>query len=419
MRNYIYSDLSTLNNIEYKEVKRKIRNFNENIEFKTNIVKERTVIDINKINSDERLILDYYKKLINKAGKVRFPNRSSIMSELMNIMPSIHSYHAYTIYKFDIEKFFYKVNPKKFYEIASNFCDFHDYENKFFKKYVATQKELIPGVGLHNSMIEFLGAQFDICIKEQFKEHCIYYARYVDDGILILDEEIPEVNISEKIIKILKKLFGLNVNLNTTKTKCFNKRVDGKIEFEYLGYQFCRNQSQEFRFGIAKSKLKKYQDKINKYVLEYSRSSNVLKQEILDFKIDSLFKRLVYYGNRKNSNISKWQVRGMSDNYKELKRFMNGELEEKKLTKETLKFFEKDVKNAFLRNRIEMPNTIKNKLDNKRYITNFRNNKTILLHSKLGWKYSQLNNCMKNIYNTDTRNKSYKELATEFLKSYL
>jgi ATP-dependent protease Clp ATPase subunit len=56
-------------------------------------------------------------------------------------------------------------------------------------------------------------------IKEKFEKHCIYYARYVDDGIIIFDEEIDELKIKNEVSKILKDILGENVKLSQHKTK--------------------------------------------------------------------------------------------------------------------------------------------------------------------------------------------------------
>ncbi|WP_214804309.1 MULTISPECIES: reverse transcriptase domain-containing protein [unclassified Exiguobacterium] len=422
MRSRIYQNLTELHNAELEEVEKIISNFNQNIEYEIKNVKGRDVINNNEVEKDLRIVLDYYKEYLNRYAKLKFPNRSSIMSEVMNIMPNIHVYHTYTIFKFDIEKFFYNIDFKKIRKYIDDFISLHSHEKKFFEVYTKNQKELIPGVGLHNSMMEILGHYFDMKIKEKFEKHCIYYARYVDDGIIIFDEEIDELEIKNEVSKLLKNIFGENVKLSQSKTKCYKKSFNGKIDFEYLGYHFLREQGKKFKFGIANSKIQKYQLKIDEYIEEYvSGNQDEEAVKILDFKIDALFKRVVYYGTSKNSTVSRWQVRGISDSYKELKRFMDGNSDVEKITKNTFTFFEKYVGVSFGRigrNRIEIPRCIRNKLKNKRYLANFYKNRTILMHPNLGWKYDKLQKCMEEIYKLNTINKSYETLAKEFLIHY-
>jgi hypothetical protein len=138
----------------------------------------------------------------------------------------------------------------------------------------------------------------------------------------------------------------------------------------------------------------------------------------LDFKIDALFKRVVYYGSSKNSTVSRWQVRGISDSYKELKRFIDGNSDSEIITKNTFTFFERYVGVLFGRNRIVVPLCISNKLQNKRYLANFYKNRTILIHPNLGWKNEKLQKCLEEIYKVNTINKSYETLAREYLIQY-
>jgi hypothetical protein len=246
-----------------EEVEKIISNFNQNIEYEIKNGKGKDVINNNEVEKNLRIVLDYYNEYLNRYAKLKFPNRSSIMSELMNIMPNLHVYHTYTIFKYDIEKFFYNIDLKKVLKYVCDFINLHSHEKNFFEVYIKHQKEMIPRIGLHNTMMEVLGHYFDMKIKEKFEKHCIYYARYVDDGIIIFDEEIDELKIKSEVSKILKGSFGENVKLSQRKTKSYKKNFNGKIEFEYLGYHFLREQVKKFKFGIANSKIRKYQLKID------------------------------------------------------------------------------------------------------------------------------------------------------------
>lgn len=414
MRSRITNTLSEMHNLEIGEIKEIITSCKKITPYNYKNVKGRKVIDKEKIFKNESVSLDYYKNLLNIYGNIKFPNRSAIMSELMNVMPDMHKYHAYTIYKFDIMQFFYNVDSRKSWIHIDNLLNLHPHEREFFSKYVKVNKNLMPGIGLHNSMIEVLGNYFDIKVKESFNDNCIFYSRYVDDGIIILDEVIPLTEIEDTISKLLKSILGKNIKLNNLKTKYFNKSYS-RIEFEYLGYQFSKKQKSSFDFGIAKSKIDKYKEKMEKYIDEYKRTRD---EDILDFQLDILFKRIVFYGSRKNNNTPRWQVRGISDSYKELKRFMKNTENISKITPETVSFFEKAVIQSFGKLREPIPQRINNKIVNKRYLSNFCKNRTILIHPKLGWRYIDLKNCLENIYKVDTTNKSYLEIATIFFNKY-
>ncbi|WP_215189904.1 reverse transcriptase domain-containing protein [Exiguobacterium sp. s6] len=409
MRYSIYKTLSELYEEEVEVVKDFIKSDIRIPNYVTSIKNSREVIDKNSISKSQLMKLDYYKLLINKYGKLTFPNRSSVINELMNIIPDLHMFHKYTIYKFDIESFFYSVDTSKSVKEIERLFNLHSYEKKFFEKYVNQHKLFVPGVGIHNSMIEILGKKFDMRIKEIFKDNCVFYARYVDDGLIILDESFEKKFIDKLLSKILKEIFGVKTKLNITKTQCFLK--ENNIRIEYLGYQFNKGQDGEFNFGIALSKLQKYKEKLRSYIIDFQNTGDLEK---LDFRLDVFYKRIVFYGKRKNNNLFRWQVRGVSDSYKELKRFMKKENPYERITRETKNFFAKDICILFRQLGVTIPLLIKNKVINGFYLANFKNNKAILLHPKLGWKYEKLEKCLRQLYQVSTLNKSYSDLAIKF-----
>jgi len=415
MRRRIITELAKEYAKEESEVKNNLEDSVIITPYVTRNVKNRVVIDKSKINIEEQIFLDYYKLLLNRYCNLKFPNRSYIMAEIMNIVPDLHRYHAYTIYKFDFKDFFNTVSSKKSFAYICETLNLKTFEYEFLKKYTSVDRKLIPGIGLHNTLVEIIGERFNLEIKKIFKESCIYYARYVDDCILILDEKIDEDKIEKVIFKLMKQCFGDKVKINDTKTDYYNSScVNSK--FDYLGYEFKKGQNpkSEFKFGIAQNKLEKYTKIINDIVLEYKVTNNI---EILSFKLELLFKRVVYYGARKNSNKYRWQVRGISDSYKELKRFMKNSKDFSKITKDTENFFTRTVERSFTRNRVNFPAKIKNQIKNNKFTSCFLNNKTLLLHQKIGLKHNTLKQRLYIVDNSNLESCSYSELANKLLSN--
>lgn len=413
MRKIIIAELAQIYEKEESEI---LDILNENVKispYTTKVTKNRTVINKTNIKIEEQIVLDYYKLLLNKYCSINFPNRSYVMAELMNLMPILHKYKAYTIYKFDIKDFFYNISPTKSFTYIVNAINLKTNEFSFLKNYTNSLKGLLPGVGLHNSLVEMCGSYFDLAIKKSFKDGFLYYSRYVDDCILILDERVPKDIIEGIVLKLVKNYFGNKSSINFDKTQYVNSECNN-YEIDYLGYVFQKGQSinTQFKFGIARKKLDKYSRLIEEIVLEYKQTNNV---EVLSLKLDLMFKRVVYYGTRKNNKKYRWQVRGISDSYKELKRFMKNNEDYTKITKETENFFEKCIVICFSKNRISMPAKIKNQLKNKKFISSFLNNNALLLHKKLGLKYNGLIEKIRIVSNDSINNYSYSELANLFL----
>ncbi|WP_024427933.1 reverse transcriptase domain-containing protein [Bacillus safensis] len=375
--------------------------------------KGRKIINKDHITTEDQIILGYYKLLLNKLCSIRFPNRSYIMTELMNLMPNIDKYKSYTIFRFDIKNFFYRIDPKKSLGYIKKTLNLRSNEYVFLNIYTESQNNLIPGLGLHNSLVEICGYHFDLTIKKIFRENLLYYSRYVDDCILVFDEIITEEVIKGEILKLLKHCFGdeIELNLDKTKTKYVNSNCE-RFEIDYLGYTFQKGQSEKLKFGISKKKLEKYKGKIDSIVLEYYNSNNL---DVLSLKLELLFKRIVYLGNRKNNNKYRWQVRGLSENYKELKRFMKKNDDFSRITKDTKNFFEKEIQLSFRRKNMKIPAKINNQIKNKKFISSFINNRALLLHKKIGLKHNALKEKLEILSVENIDGKSYSDLASEFL----
>jgi hypothetical protein len=414
MRYNILSKLSNQYNETEEYINKEVNSIKSFNPFSIKTVKDREVIDKSNISRDELIVLDYYKILINNYYKINYPNRSYIMTELVNIVPFLHLYNRYVIYKFDFKNFFYNISLKKSLKFLKEGINLKPNEYKFLKKYTEQINECVPGIGLHNSLVEVCGKHFDNEMKESFKDKgLIFYARYVDDCILILDEKLSEEEIENTVLKLITKSFGVNLKLNDEKTQYFTSECVN-FEIDYLGYAFQKGQSltKPFKIGISKKKIKKYTDKINKIIQEYRDQDDI---ELLDYKLDVFFKRIVYYGDRKNDGNYRWQVRGISDSYKELKRFMNREKAFDNITNDTEKLFSKTIEVCFNKNRVGIPPKIQNQLKHNKFVASFLNNRAILLHSKIGLTHKDLKKKLEIIYDGNVENCNYSELARKLL----
>lgn len=412
MRQSILQDLATIYSESDLDIRKRILECKHINSYSVKIINKRAVIDKSKVEDHELITLDYYKMLLNKYGSFRFPNRSNIMSELMHIIPYLKKYNSFTIYKFDIEKFFYNINPSKILSFVDDKYHLKSHERQFIKKYLKSNKILYPGIGLHNSLIEILGNEFDKLIREYFNKKCIFFSRYVDDGIIILDEKIDEKEINRTIKGILKATLGGRLEFNKLKTNYFNNECK-KIDFEYLGYHFSTKQNGDFEYGIARTKIDKYEIKIREILREYQQTKEVKK---LDFSLELLFKRVVYYGNKSNDVRSRWQVRGLSDSYKELKRFIDPNDIKGNINSLTYCFFTNSIKKEFNNLKEPIPKLIKNKIENRKYLANFYKNRTVLLHPNLGWSYKFLAGNLKENLGVNDKGLSYEDLAAVLLK---
>lgn len=417
MRKGILEELSEVFGKNIDEIKEIIFSGNTDIVYEEKQRGDRTFIDKTKISTNNQVILDYYKMLLNKFCDIRYPNRSYIMSELMNIVPHINLHYSFTIYRFDFKDFFNSIDPKRVFQILEERFEMKRYEYDFLYFYTEKNNKIAPGIGLHNAFAEIIGRVFDLNIKEVFNRELIYYTRYVDDCILILDEVFTCEEMEKHVMEVIKEVFGERLNLNMEKTSHSSSINTGNIEFEYLGYQFQKSQTEKhFRYGISPTKLRKYEKEINEIVKEYKKEGNL---DILSYKLELFFKRVVFYGTHKQDYVYKWRVRGISESYKELKRFMKNYDDYKMITEKTKSFFKNVIFKCFDEHDIETPEKIRNSILNHKYIASFFNNRALLLHSKIGLSHGQLKEKVEIFDNRNLENDDYNVLAGKLLLNIL
>lgn len=415
MREKIITELANIYTSDKTTVLSAIMNSNEIPRYRYETVKGKQVIKKDLLTESMKMKLDYYKLLINQTYRIKYPNRSYIMTEIMNILPHMHLYHTYTIYKFDFKSFFYTASMKKSTDFIKQDGTLRPNEINYLEKYRKKIKSFLPGIGLHNALIEISGKRFDEAMKASFKEQGIlFYTRYVDDCIIIFDEIIEEDVLKEQIYKLMNEYFGKNLHLNDDKCEYYNSNMES-YELNYLGYAFFkqRGERSSFKFGISNSKLEKYKKKLDYIILNYKENNNL---EILEMRLESFYKRSVYYGKKKNSRIAAWQVRGITDSYKELRRVMRHNQDFSRITNETKNLFSRLIIISFERNQVEIPMSIKNHIKNNKYCSSFYNNKAVLMHPKIGLTHYELKKKLEILTDKNLENYSYNDLANDFIK---
>ncbi|WP_406870281.1 antiviral reverse transcriptase Drt3a [Thioclava sp. 'Guangxiensis'] len=140
---------------------------------------------------------------------------------------------------------------------------------------------LPPGLAISAELSEFYLQDFDKRMREQLNAH--YFARYVDDIILIL----PELS-NQKLLKVqIEAALPTGLKLNFSKTKIYvfgnakNKTTSVEHSFDYLGFKFNVYETgrgklvaRKVELDIASSKVKKNKTRIVKSLLQYLADGN-------------------------------------------------------------------------------------------------------------------------------------------------
>lgn len=389
-----------------------------------NFKNDREGFDITQFNEDNIILLTYYQNILKSAFKVKMPNRNYIIDELLNVAPYVDKYNEKTIYKFDLKSFYRSVDINLVIKKISQNQSLYLSEINFISSTISTLDSLYPGIGIVNYMIEILGQDFDVIVKNIFKDSLVFYSRYIDDCILILDKQIEKNELEDRLSIEIKRNFGEEAKFNDSKS-CYINLLN-TASFDYLGYLFQYeikvkqngDIKYSFLFGVASKKIIKEKERVKKIVYAYLRDTN---EELLLTRLDLYYKRLVYL-NRKKGFKKDWEVRGISQTYSEAKKILQWDKEKKEynsrfLTPETISFFKGEFIEDIFRNLgLKYPLTVKNQVRNGKFLANLSLNRAVVLHQKIGYNYQTLYDKMNSLrLNVDT-SMSYRQLARVYKK---
>lgn len=378
----------------------------------------------------DKMIVDYLAKRMREVFSVSFPDRDRIMEIVINLVDSLPKLQDYTIYRFDFKDFFKSVSAKMVYEKFIRESEMSRFEKKLILELIEKTDDLgcAQGLATSNVLIEIISNVFDNAILTAFDDMgLVFYKRYVDDGIIIFNKRIgiKEVRdvLQEKIEIIfnaekdenLKEYVKGKVTLSLDKERYQTKYV-GEIEFDYLGYAFrLERPAYKYQYGIVSRKLGKYRQQLRGIYEDYAISGN---ERLLYHRLRFNNSRIVYYdySEYKYKNKRKWDVRGITNNYRMLRRFMVYENKIIRETEEFLKNYHKELlKEMYITYRFLIPDFLKGKgIDNFSLWLAFEKNHSIVFQANIGWNIKYLVGAIK-----DITGGNYGGSYTDLVKKYL
>lgn len=236
----------------------------------------RTIFQINDLPSD--LVLRKAAQNIRKITSSRQGSRIEIIRRLKLFseegMP-------FTIAKMDIKSFFPSVDQDSLTQQVDARLVTAPSTRSIVNSLIAQCKNssirgLPPGLAISAELSEFYMQDFDRYIRETLSPH--YFARYVDDIVLILPEIEDPQTLKQGIEEGLPK--GLKLNFSKSKIYAFGgareKTPTVENSFDYLGFKFNifqsgkdRPYSRKVELDIATSKVNKNKTRIVKSLLQY------------------------------------------------------------------------------------------------------------------------------------------------------
>lgn len=391
--------------------------------------KKRLVVKYNDTFCPENILCQCVKQILDKNFKVKYPNRNAIARDLFACIGALYKMSHFTIVKFDFKDYFNSVSSTYVFNqyLKDKFHNREEYD--LIEKYVKATKFSYAGLAASNTISEIIAQYFDELIEQEFSQYgIIFFERYVDDCILLLNQDYSDAEIKDKLNLIIKNIYHKDqlspynkckTKLNPNKFKCFSKKdilaSTSTYCIDFLGYEFyfakCSNKI-NLQYGITEDKRNKYGKRIKKFIEAYlsSSSRDYQNSELLRQRITAFISRTVYNGYYFSSIV--WKAKGFIVNYGELRFLLDTNL----IEPNTKSFLDNIIVNSFDQASFPIPYYIKG--GGYSLTESMKKNQSIVLVEKIGYSYNALKTmCQKaSIPVTNNgKNKSYNDLVKSYL----
>lgn len=262
-------------------IESKINNRDYSLGLTTFTIKTKPVYTVDKSNPEVFFLLKQLQMNIQHSFKVKQSDRYEIVSQVINMLDN--NFPKYVI-RTDIKSFFESIPHDKLQKkISQNYILSPESKKiingilRQYKSITGSDSGIPRGVGISSYLSELYLRDFDNEIKKL--SNLTYYARYVDDIILIFTPhtKYDNTNYLDNIRTIISN-FGLE--LNPKKTESFdlvNLSIKQIYHFDFLGFnmQFDNNKEKDNKILINLSNKKKrlYSKKIKLMIDDYNINS--------------------------------------------------------------------------------------------------------------------------------------------------
>lgn len=391
--------------------------------------KLRSIKYYDNLYSVENILCQCVKQVLDRTFNIKYPNRNKTTKSLFSYMAAMIQMSHFTVVKFDFKDYYNSVSAPYVFEKYIKMHITRRVELDLVKNFCYATKYAYAGLCTSNAISEIIAQTFDNALKEKFASRgLLFYERYIDDCILLLNEHIEIDDIKDIINGILNDTFHskTETDLNKCKTKFNFKKFQylssksisaTPTQLDYLGYEFslfCDSRNKvKIQYGITESKRNKYKKRVNKFIALYKTPSSpdYNNLELLRHRIKAFASREVYISKYFKSNV--WKVKGFINNYGELRYLLDTPL----LELQTKEFLENMITDCFDNNGIPRPYFLKTQGYN--LFENLKNNKSLLFVDTIGYDYKSLKKMCQSIgistVDTDGKKRGYGTLVRDYL----
>lgn len=231
---------------------------------KTRIFKNQILFSTD--SSEEYLALKLLDRVIRRIYQVSFTDKHSTTNCMVKILQDekLHS-----IARLDFKSFFESVPRhkiiKKIIDDSMLSQELLVILEKIDKKLADLNYSGLPrGLSLSSTLSEIYLRDLDRKVKSYNSTY--YYARYVDDIIVI---SLDDIKHTQSLIS--KNCESLELNINWDKSLLINR--NDNLDFDYLGFNF-RFYLGKLKVSLSIKKIKKIKTRIIKSILDYSKNKD-------------------------------------------------------------------------------------------------------------------------------------------------
>lgn len=166
--------------------------------------KKRLVKQYDNLYSPENILCQCIKQILDRVFKVKYPNRNKILHDLFSTLSATIQMADFTIVKFDFKDYFNSISSIYVFEkyLKNDFLDRHEID--LIRNFVYSTKYAYAGLCTSNVIAEIIAKYFDEAVSQAFDTNgLIYYERYIDDCVLILNEHMEESEVEDILTAIL------------------------------------------------------------------------------------------------------------------------------------------------------------------------------------------------------------------------
>jgi hypothetical protein len=218
---------------------------------------------------EQVLAIRFVQRALKVLYELRMPPRDILVSQIKSLaLDGVPKY----IIRSDVESFYESVRHKELLDGIHQAPELSvlikRILTRLMKDYVVVSGDengLPRGIGISAYLSEIYLSSIDAEIRRQ--DNLFYYARYVDDMVLMYAPQRKEL--AAKYLETLSKiLHGKGLKFND-KTKSIDLLEEFKGKFDYLGYTFDVSSSSS-GVQLSQRKINKYKSRIDKAFSDYN-----------------------------------------------------------------------------------------------------------------------------------------------------